>query len=279
MNTRLFLLFTILSSTSVFAQNDDWFEWDDWSFGWNYKKPYISVSYGMSDNTYYGLPGSLAKTGNIEAKLGYTHGAQGFKRAMFEKESGLFFGKQAYNIGRTTDGNEIQTSAWKFGFESTTGIPYNIGNVKILPFHSRGMQWTYMTVDTFNISGVTRETMDLYNESIRFGNRFEGGLKFRVAESVELGAGYQRSIIYPRHMFWYWAGSSVLEEIGQGLIDEFVAKIYKSSPAASPVVYFLLKNALSYGAFELRKQNMNWPFETAPPFFSDTYKVTLSFIF
>ncbi len=278
MNAKTILLFTLLSSFTVMAQ-DDWFEWDDWDFSWNYKKPYISVSYGMSENSYFGLPGSLAKTGSIEAKLGYTHQAQGFRRAMFEKESGVFFGKHAYNIGRSTDGTEIQTSAWRFGFEGSTGIPYNAGSVKILPYHSRGMQWSYMTVDTFNISGVTRETMDLYNEAVRFGNRFEGGLKIRVAESVELGAGYQRSIIYPRHMFWYWAGSSIIEEIGQGLIDEFVANIYKSSPAASPVVYFLLKNALSYGAFELRKEKMNWPFETAPPFFSDTYKVTLTFIF
>lgn len=258
---------------------DDWFEWDDWEFSWKYKKPYISVSYGMSENSYFGLPGSLAKTGSIEAKLGYTHEAQGFRRAMFEKESGLFFGKNAYNIGRSTDGKEIQTSAWKFGFEGSSAIPYSAGSVKVIPFHSRGLEWTYMTVDTFNISGVTRETMDLYNEAVRFGNRFEGGLKFRIAETVEIGAGYQRSIIYPRHMFWYWAGSSIIEEIGQGLIDEFVANIYKSSPAASPIVYFLLKNALSYGAFELRKEKMNWPFDTAPPFFADTYKVTLTFVF
>ena len=278
MSKKLLFIFALLFSSTIMAQ-DDWFEWDDWEFSWKYKKPYISVSYGMSENSYFGLPGSLAKTGSIEAKLGYTHEAQGFRRAMFEKESGLFFGKNAYNIGRSTDGKEIQTSAWKFGFEGSSAIPYSAGSVKVIPFHSRGLEWTYMTVDTFNISGVTRETMDLYNEAVRFGNRFEGGLKFRIAETVEIGAGYQRSIIYPRHMFWYWAGSSIIEEIGQGLIDEFVANIYKSSPAASPIVYFLLKNALSHGAFELRKEKMNWPFDTAPPFFADTYKVTLTFVF
>lgn len=278
MSKKLLFTFALLFSSTIMAQ-DDWFEWDDWEFSWKYKKPYISVSYGMSENSYFGLPGSLAKTGSIEAKLGYTHEAQGFRRAMFEKESGLFFGKNAYNIGRSTDGKEIQTSAWKFGFEGSSAIPYSAGSVKVIPFHSRGLEWTYMTVDTFNISDVTRETMDLYNEAVRFGNRFEGGLKFRIAETVEIGAGYQRSIIYPRHMFWYWAGSSIIEEIGQGLIDEFVANIYKSSPAASPIVYFLLKNALSYGAFELRKEKMNWPFDTAPPFFADTYKVTLTFVF
>ncbi|MBK6682757.1 MAG: hypothetical protein IPG53_23600 [Ignavibacteriales bacterium] len=89
--------------------------------------------------------------------------------------------------------------------------------------------------------------MDQFNESVRFGNRFEGGLKFRVKESLEIGAGYQRSIIFPKHMFWYWAGSSIIEEIGQGLIDGFISHVTKASWRYSCCL-FSLKNALSYGA-------------------------------
>ncbi|MBK6682749.1 MAG: hypothetical protein IPG53_23550 [Ignavibacteriales bacterium] len=55
--------------------------------------------------------------------------------------------------------------------------------------------------------------MDQFNESVRFGNRFEGGIKVQSKESLEISAGYQRSIISPKHMFWYWAGSSIIEEI------------------------------------------------------------------
>ncbi|MCA0387182.1 MAG: hypothetical protein LCH52_01670 [Bacteroidetes bacterium] len=281
MKYRLVLLFTVLTSSMAFAQNDDWWEFDDWTFdfGWSHKKPYISLSYGMAENTYFGLPGSIANTGSIEAKLGYSSTTSNPWRAPFEKQSGLFFGKHAYNIGSSTDGSKIQTTAWKFGFDASSGIAYDAGSLKIIPYNSRGMQWSYMTVDTFNITGKARETMDLYNEAIRFGNRFEGGLKFRVNETLELGAGWQRSIVYPRTMFWYWAGSSIIEEIGHGLIDEFVARIHKSSPGATPIVYFLLKNALSYGAYELRQEKMNWPFDTEAPFFSDAYRVTLTWIF
>ena len=59
----------------------------------------------------------------------------------------------------------------------------------------------------------------------------------------------------------------------------FINKIFKSSPAAGPVVNFLLKNALAYGIYELRQDEMNWPFPSAPPIALDNVKfgVTLTF--
>lgn len=280
MRLKLLLLITLFAPAIVFAQDDDW-DWGDFDidFGWNHKNPYMSLSYGMSENSYFGLQGKLANTGFVEGKLGYSHTTTNFWGPGFEKEAGLFFGRYAYNLGRTANGTEIQASAWKFGLEGSSGIPWQTGDVKIIPYHSRGWQWAYITYDSLNTTSQSREILDQFNESVRFGNRFEGGLKFRVKESFEIGAGYQRSIIYPKHMFWYWAGSSLIEEIGQGLIDGFISKVSKASPGAAPIVYFILKNALSYGAYELRKDKMNWPFETAPPFFSDSYKVTLTWIF
>ena len=80
-------------------------------------------------------------------------------------------------------------------------------------------------------------------------------------------------------MFWYWAGSEIIEGIAQGLIDHFANKIVEKSPIAGPIVYFILKNGLSYGAFELKKKYMNWPIETAAPFFSESYKLGISLSF
>jgi hypothetical protein len=281
MKYRLVILFTVLTSSTALAQNDDWWKLDDWNFdfGWTYKRPYISLSYGRAENTYFGLPGSIAKNGSIEAKIGYISSTPKSKGVPYERQTGLFFGKHAYNIGGSADGNTIQTTSWQFGLDGSSGIAYSSGGLKTILYNTRGIQWAYISTDTSNIFGKDRETMDLFNEAIRFGNRFEGGIKFRLNEDVEIGAGWQRSLVYPRTMFWYWAGSSIIEEIGHGLIDEFVGEIYKSSPGAAPIVYFLLKNALSYGAYEIRKEKMNWPFDTAAPFFSDGYKVTFSWLF
>ncbi|MBK6682759.1 MAG: hypothetical protein IPG53_23610 [Ignavibacteriales bacterium] len=64
MKLKLLLLITFLAPVSVFAQNDDW-DWSDFDLdlGWNHKNPYMSLSYGMSDNSYFGLQGKTCKNG------------------------------------------------------------------------------------------------------------------------------------------------------------------------------------------------------------------------
>ena len=58
-----------------------------------------------------------------------------------------------------------------------------------------------------------------------------------------------------------------------------INKIFKSSPAAGPVVNFLLKNALAYGIYELRKDKMNWPFKSEAPITYDQFKFGVTFVF
>jgi hypothetical protein len=125
-------LFVLLLSTVSFSQvkdSSDWFDWDEWNdFEVDFKSgdqaPYISVSYGMSENSHFGLPNKLANTGFIEGKLGYANINKKFGKSKLEDESGLFFGRYSYDLGnKTTDLSEIQTKAWKFGFEGTSGVP------------------------------------------------------------------------------------------------------------------------------------------------------------
>jgi hypothetical protein len=94
-----------------------------------------------------------------------------------------------------------------------------------------------------------------------------------------LDAGYERSIVFQRHLFWKWAGSAVMETAAQGLLDGFINKIFCSSPAAGPIVNFVLKNALAYGIYELRKDKMNWPFNSEAPFTYDQFKFGMTFVF
>ncbi|MBK6682750.1 MAG: hypothetical protein IPG53_23555 [Ignavibacteriales bacterium] len=53
------------------------------------------------------------------------------------------FGRYAYNLGTTIDGNEIQATARKFGMEGSSGIAWTAGDVKIIPYHSRVWQGIY----------------------------------------------------------------------------------------------------------------------------------------
>jgi hypothetical protein len=73
--------------------------------------------------------------------------------------------------------------------------------------------------------------------------------------------------------------SELIEASAQGLVDTFGNETLRNSSNNSPIAYFILKNAISYGMFELRRKNMNWPTETVPPFMFDTYKVGFSLVF
>jgi hypothetical protein len=63
------------------------------------------------------------------------------------------------------------------------------------------------------------------------------------------------------------------------LLDKFIDEIFESSPSAAPVVNFMLKSALTYGMYELRKDKMNWPFNSDSPLTYDQFKFGLTFIF
>jgi hypothetical protein len=63
------------------------------------------------------------------------------------------------------------------------------------------------------------------------------------------------------------------------LLDTFINEVFKSSPAAGPIVNFVLKNALAYGIYELRQEKMNWPFSSEAPLAFDQFKVGVTFIF
>ena len=121
--------------------------------------------------------------------------------------------------------------------------------------------------------------IDIVGDGVRFGNGFEAGIEFSPIENVSLNFGFQSEAIFPRHMFWYWCLNYGIESAAQGLVDAFTNKVMKKSPTVTPIVSFILKNAVSYGFYELKKKNMNWPTNTVPAFMIESYKVGLSFNF
>ena len=63
--------------------------------------------------------------------------------------------------------------------------------------------------------------------------------------------------------------------LGAALVatDLFVDEVADRSPYAAPVVRFLLEGALQYGFYELRKDDVNWPFDTDAPLVVDMFKL------
>ena len=298
----LFTIIILLLSQSVILSQDDEDtgrnkdrHWHNWkrelnilrdSFGGH---PTISFNYGLSEISLDGFPGKFTKPNLLELKLGYTK-----QNEMWDNDDILNYSFKYLvlsNIStelseKANNGLDFDTKMWRFGFGKATGYGYKMGNAAFILYHATTLMWSRVELipgpPIYTASGfapIDRGTIDEFNKTFRFGTSAEGGIRIEATRNVTFEGSYERSIIFKRHLFAKWAGSAILEGIGQSLLDHFVDEIFESSPKIAPVVNFVLKNALSYGIYELRQTKMNWPFSSEAPLSYGQFKFGLTFVF
>lgn len=302
------LLISLLCFTSFnFAQedssktNEDWnWHWDDeenWKWSWNWEDdfdfgllkshPAISLNYGFAQIGRDGMNKDFVKPNLIELKLGYLKekSAWGKDDLVNQSYRNVYVINESNKLsGKNPVGLEIESDMWRFGFERSKGYGYKLGESSaLILYNGYTLNWSRIDFKYPNILTLLPdseiETLNLYDESFRFGTSGVGGIRIKMIDNLMLDASYERSIVFQRHLFWKWAGSAIIESAAQGLLDKFIDEIFESSPYAGPVVSFVLKNALSYGIYELRKEKMNWPFKSEAPLSFDQFKLGLTFIF
>ena len=108
----------------------------------------------------------------------------------------------------------------------SSGYGYKLGESSaIIPYYSYTLNWSNINFgypDTLPDTSKDIQTLNLYDESIRFGTSSEGGVRVKIINNLMLDAGYERSIVFERHLFWKWAGSAIIEVAAQGLLDGFI---------------------------------------------------------
>jgi hypothetical protein len=303
MNKKLLLLFLLVITLVIPAysqDNDtsdtdtDWKNWDNPSDNnwdniganlWDIKikgAPTIVLNYGTTKMNLKSITDKFVNPGMIELKLGYTTDKfyNGSDYIIKYKFKFFHVGNFTTNLSGNLKSSDLISNTWRFGFGWSSGYGYDLGKgFSITPYHQSSCDWTMVNMQSTPSNPTDIYATDLYNKTFRFGNSFQGGVLFNFTDNFGIDASYERSIVYSRHLVWKWGAGELLEVIGQGLIDKFVDEILDSSPNAVPVVNFLLKNALSYGIYELRQDKMNWPFETAPPLAFDQFKIGIKFVF
>ena len=300
----LVILLTFFSLNFSIAQQDsskssddwdwhwNWNEWEDWEnwgfdFGFGKSRPAISLQYGLGKLDRNDLQSEFVDPNLFELKLGYTKDRSAWETDYIVNHSYrfIYLSNESNKLsGNEAIGTQIESDMWRFGFGKLHGYGYKLGeSAAIIPYYSYTMNWSridfkYPDVQTLVVDNDV-EKLNLYNESFRFGTSNEGGVRIKIIDNLILDAGYERSIVFQRHLFWKWAGSAIIESAAQGLLDGFIHEIFESSPAAGPVVNFLLKNALAYGLYELRQEKMNWPFNSEAPIAYDQFKFGLTVVF
>jgi hypothetical protein len=265
-------------AASVYAQEEH--PRKHWRGFFRNQQPTITTSFGFTESSVNGLSQSLASPRTFELKLG---GA----RIIEESEGILYIRHNYFTIANLTNevsrksSTEINADIWRFGFAWDKGYGYGSTNSpapSVLLMYSNGVHWSKLTVKENPNVAADAELLSLY-DAFRFGTKTEATVSVRVAPLVALNAGYERSAIFRRHLVWGWLGSVALEGGANWALDGFIDKIVDASPAAAPIVNFVLKNGLSYGVYQLRKEKMNYPFESEAPILNDTFKIGVTFIF
>jgi hypothetical protein len=241
--------------------------------------PSIRLIYGQADLSLHGLEGSFATTGVAEARLGYTD-LRSIDGGITAYDSSEFcVTRFTSELGPGAEAEEIEYTIWRFAVSQTDGYGYDFGNLGVVPYYSGALCASNLELGEAFDSSLDEHRVGRFTGSYRFGTAFEGGVRLTMGPHVELGVGYERAVIFKRWLFWKWAGSELLESAAIGIVDEFVEEIRARVPKAAPIVGFVLKNAISYAAYELRKEDMNFPFDTADPLFLETYAVGVTFVF
>lgn len=246
--------------------------------------PTIQLDYGFTQASYNDSDAEFNDLNLMGIKIGFTDiKSINEEKSIIEFDYDYVFLNHISNElgGEEAELNEINTNAWQWGFGKNSGYGWQLGEKTSITLYNGGrLTWTKIDVEPgADVNLINDEPINNFGDAFRFGSTFEGGVRFRVIKNVGINAEYTRTQVFPRHMFWYWTGSGIIEGIGDFMVGYFVRYVRKSSPELVPIVDFVLRNAISYGFSELRSEKMNWPFSTAAPFDYQTFKVGLSFYF
>ena len=98
----------------------------------------------------------------------------------------------------------------------------------------------------------------------------------RLSSLITVAASYETAVILPYHKFWKQFGSFFIETFAQTGIDFLTEGVLvENIPKLVPIIYFILKNGLSYYMYTLKQEEMNWPFETVSPLTLESLKFSI----
>lgn len=234
--------------------------------------PTIMVHYGLTQYDARPLTKDVRRVGQIIFEIGYRKEDFGVEDYLTDYSwHGVIIGH--YSGGKSNNTSEtIAARAWQFGLGNENGDGYTFDETSIIPYRSSMYGWTQLESELTNVSNDSAIVL-LYQGTFRFGQVGGMGVQAQFLPVIGFDATFKRGVIFPRHLFLKHLGSVVVEEVAHGLVSHFIDRVFESSPAAGPIVGLLLHGTITYGIYELRKEKMHWPFNTAQPVTYDAFSL------
>lgn len=255
------------------------------------RRPRITATYGQAEFTRMGLSdmthGMTLYSGSI--------GMEQYRSLIVDrdivrvKNDGLFVQVGQAGSMPTLDSSfdgvplaaHTSMNVLVFGFVDESGYGYALGeNSSLRLLVSDHSTWTSVKPQTYaSMDTAGWQQVRDFVGTVRFGSTMAPTVEWKVGSALSLRASYTWTQVLPRHMFWYWAGSELIEGVADGIAGMVVRSFGRASSKSLPVFNFILRNAVAYGFKELRREKMNWPFDTAAPLNITSWNVGLSVTF
>ncbi|NUN07570.1 MAG: hypothetical protein HUU54_00160 [Ignavibacteriaceae bacterium] len=279
--------------TEGMFDDEDWGNWKRKKWNWDmdfdawrgFDQPAIRASYGLNRTSVKDFTTTFGDVRSLEARIGYVDVDPYRKNSyLVDYEFNYFnYYRGASSIDkRVSTGNEITAELVRLGVGWEKGIGYRIGDAALIPYTSYAIGWTKANIQNIPVAGISAlesERLNFYHDKYKFGVKTESGIILQPIRNVSVSAAMEKSLIYPRILTWKMGGSYMVEGIGQHMIDEFMEKVIDNSPFVAPILNVALKSALTYYLFEMRREEMNFPFEGVAPLYHEDFKLSVNFIF
>jgi hypothetical protein len=268
----------LFSSTLIFAQGGRRkYRAKNDTIDVSVKKPFLDVYYGNAQLSRQGMSGEISNTDIYGIAIGV-------KKEKEHKESDEVIIQDKNGISLTLGSAQTlqqsdslyqgvpltNTNAldfWSLGFINGMGYGYQWGSSTLMLTVEDNTSWTSINPRTYSLMQGPADWQNImdFDGTMRLSSSMTSSLEFRVSNTVSLTGGYTWNQVMPRHLFWYWMGSEIIEGLAGNAVDRLIENFTEMSPKSQPVMHFVLKSAVLYGMKEMRRKYMNWPFETVSP--------------
>lgn len=254
---------------------------ETFEYQWHHAHPVMSLQYGFGDPDRDGFQGDLASVGAFDLRLGFG-GERSYagEDALLQQSTGFaHVGNIASRLASDLPGpNEVGTDMWRFGLGFGDGYGYRFASDRgrFVLNGSATLGWYTLDLQGEPVGGLSpadAASLEQFTSHTRYGDTWESAVEVGFGDMFALHAGYERTAVFPSFKFWYWLLSSMIDRGALVATDLFADEVADRSPYAAPVVRFLLEGALQYGYYELRADQVNWPFDTEAPLAVDMFKL------
>jgi len=276
-------LLAAASTTAALSQFDS----SDWTRDvrdfWQ-RKPAASISYGITNVSWRALNFSIPNPGIGELRLGRIRQERDddSTRLVSNRYDFLSLVSISHALGAGALEGDANLTIWRLGLGHHTGHGYELGPSSaehaLLFYTGDRIDWSLLKVRNKPALPADSALLALYENTFRFGISMEAGAGFQVTKEFEITVAYEREVVYRRCQFGKWLGSVVTEGAGQWVVDHILRPIRHWSPQTAPVIRFLLKNGLSFAFYQLRRDQMFFPFSSESPLSDDSFTVGMTVV-